>query len=495
MPIPAPSRSLRDPREQLPTTGRTTASKSITATTTSTTGVPSTTAEKSGRDANASNRRKTVSSHRNSLQDGRAPQQESRLPARGNTHQGQESSVTRRQSVTRPPPLKSVPSKPPAGSTTRNTTISPAATSPRKARETPKDLPQKKTDMPPPPRPARSASVRQPARTNQAATAGARGHARHRSQQVISVTRDAAKKTEPPSPASDQRPKSQPGTHQRPPSPKKPVKPTAPTPVGLEPSPFLSSWPEIAALQTEMLQLSLFHSSSAQRNAEYRAESEDRLRRKHESVAGAYKSILADKRENQRRVNGRALDLWSKNSHERKDRQGFPEQIQLLSQIAQEVSNLSDDTGGRYTLAIQEFEKWFQNADEIRKSRSQHEASNADPAAFIDPLDHACHEELHALGLKLELCSKQLQSLDILGYGDIEALEDSALPRIAKGLRDMTDVMASEIHTIRSIEADIVKSERLWVSQLSDRLVASQRQRPNEGGSRTGIWVRERVKP
>lgn len=399
--------------------------------------------------------------------------------------------MTRRQSVTRPPPLKSVPSKPPAGSTTRNATISPVATSPRKARETPKDPPQKKTDMPPPSRPARSASVRQPAGANQTATAGARGHTRHRSQQVISVTRDAAIKTEPPSPASAQRPKSQPG-RQRPPSPKKPVKPTVPTPAGLEPSTFLSSWPEIAAMQTEMLQLSLFHSSSAQRNAEYRAESEDRLRKKHESIAGAYKSILADKRENQRCVNGRALDLWSKNSHERKDRQGFPDQIQLLSQIAQEVSNLSDDPGGRYTLAIQEFEKWFQNADEIRKFRSQHEASNADPAAFIDPLDHAYHEELQALALKLELCSKQLASLDILGCGDIEALEDSALPRIAKGLRDMTDMMASEIHTIRSIEADIVKSERLWVSQLSDRLVASQPQRSNEGGSRTGIWVRER---
>lgn len=308
---------------------------------------------------------------------------------------------------------------------------------------------------------------------------------RHRSQQVIPATRQTPKKIEPPSPASVQRQRTHFNTYQPPLSPRKPAKPAPNFFPDADSSTFPSSWPEIAALQTEMLQLSLLHSSSVQKNAECQAEAENNLRGKYESVAEAYRAILADEREHQRRLNNRALNLWLKNSHERKDRQGFPEQIQLLSQVAQEVSDLSDNEG-RYTLAVREFETWLQNADEVRKSRSHHETSITTPITFIDPLGHTWKEELDALTMNIELCSRQLESLDILGYGEMERLEGSALPRIAQGLKDMTDMMIREIRAIRDIEADIVKSERTWVSQFTARLVASQR--PSESGTRVGIW-------
>ena len=331
--------------------------------------------------------------------------------------------------------------------------------------------------------------MRQPKTSSTATPISGLGHMRHRSQQITPVSSQTPKKTEPPPPTSVQRQKAQLNTYQRPPSPKKSAKPAPNSSADPDPSMFPSSWPEIAALQTEMLQLSLLHSSSVQRNAECQRESENNLRRKYESVAGAYRAILADERERQRRLNNRALSLWNKNSHERKDRQGFPEQIQLLSRVAHKVSNLSDKEG-RYTLAIREFEKWLQSAEETRKSRSHPETSVADPIVFIDPLDHSWKEELNALTMDVELCSRQLESLDILGYGEMEDLRESALVRIAQGLRDMVDMMIREIQTIRRIEADMVKYERTWVSQLTERLVESQY--PSESSLRVGIWKRRK---
>lgn len=258
----------------------------------------------------------------------------------------------------------------------------------------------------------------------------------------------------------------------------------------MDPSLMPSSWPEIAAVQTEVLQLYLFHSSSLQQHAEWQAGSEAKLRKKYDSVAQKYRSIVDEEKQWQRRLNGQALDFWVQNIQTHNGRLGFAEQIQLLSQTMQEVTELSDEVEGRYTLAIQTFEHWFRKADEIKKIRTQLDSGAADLVVFIDPLDGVWRDEVNDLAMKLELCSRQLQSLDILGHGDTEKLNDSALLRIARGLDDMVNSMLDEIHAMRKIERDIVRSERAWVSQLTDPLVVSDN-RPREDRSlRVGMWRR-----
>ncbi|ODM24118.1 hypothetical protein SI65_01708 [Aspergillus cristatus] len=409
--------------------------------------------------------------------------------------------IARRQSL-RPSPLKTVPSGRPTASTTTATAPTSAIaptflTSPRKraeaTRNAPSISPTKKTSMPPPPlpRPARSASLRQPSTPQSGPgvpAAGAKGHTRVRSQIVT--------------PSSTPRLKPSSATPQS--SPRKPargstaVTPTASTNAAAnalaaitaeaDPSLMPSSWPEVAAVQTEVLQLYLFHSSSLQKHAEWQAESEAKLRRKYDSVAQKYRSIVDEEKQWQRRLNGQALDYWVQNIQTHNGRLGFAEQIQLLSQTMQEVTELSDEVGGRYTLAVRTFEHWFRKADEIKKIRTQLDSGAADLVVFIDPLDGIWRDEVNDLGMKLELCSRQLQSLDILGYGDTEKLNDSALLRIARGLDDMTNLMLDEIHAMRKIERDIVRSERAWVSQLTDPLVVSDN-RPREDRSlRVGMW-------
>jgi hypothetical protein len=269
-------------------------------------------------------------------------------------------------------------------------------------------------------------------------------------------------------------------------SPKKPTKPPTPTPgAGPEPGSLLipTSWPDIAALQAELLQLSLFHSSSLQKHSDWKNESETRLRDKYDGVAGQYRSMLGDEKMRQSQLNAKALGCWLQNCHDHRGPHGFSEQIQILSQILQEISDLvSSGMGGRYSQAVEAFELWFEQAELVRHDRKY----PGDGISFVDPLDKAWKEELNALYAKLELCQRQLQSLDILGFGEVERLEQSALARVTKGLAESIHLMLQEISAIRTLEAELVRSEREAVSQLVERLNV-----PREmSAPRVGIWSR-----
>lgn len=222
-----------------------------------------------------------------------------------------------------------------------------------------------------------------------------------------------------------------------------------------------------------------------QRNDQWQRDAQAHLRKKYTSVAGDYKTILNEEKELQRKLNGQALHSWFINSGEHNGQQRFAEHVQLLSQVADEVYGLSD-SHGRYAMAILEFEEWLQTVEKIQEARANvgQEGEN-----FIDPIRREWREETNALIMKLELASRQLQSLDILGHGDVEALSRSALIRMAKGLGNLVSQMVEELNVIRKIETDIVKSERTRVSQMAQQLVEMQ---PIEKPAmpRTGLWTR-----
>ncbi|KAI9370367.1 hypothetical protein BJX61DRAFT_98464 [Aspergillus egyptiacus] len=353
------------------------------------------------------------------------------------------------------------------------------------------------TDMPPPPKPTRSTSLRQPPSSNSGTLTAHRGHARHRSQVVVASPSGLAGKTsQSPSMTATARPRNQFTTYQQQFSPRKTTKPPTPTPSGdaaVDQTALIpSSWPEIAALQTELLQLSLLHTSWLRQNNERESDAQEQLRSTYNSVAEDYKAILDVEKESQRKLNGQALLYWLKNSHEHNGQQGFAEQVQLLSQVAQEVYDICDSRAGRYTLAILEFEKWLQEVEEIRAARFSSVAGH-DPGIFIDPIDRQWKEEVKALGMKLDLASRQLQCLDILGYREVEALDQSALIRTVKALDEILSLMVDELRSIRKIESEIVKEETTRVSQLAHQLTGTPgrpRDIPTTAVPRTGLWRR-----
>ncbi|KAL5335097.1 hypothetical protein BJX70DRAFT_332204 [Aspergillus crustosus] len=400
---------------------------------------------------------------------------------------------TRRQSLIRPSQLKAPSS---AKSTTVSTgtrtvprgPVSPVKRDDAAIQRSGRPPSPKKTDMPPPPRPIRSASLRQPKGLTSGPPMVPRGHARHKSQ-VVSPT---IKPPQTPASATTPRSKTQFSTYQQQFSSKKTVKPPTPTPSSAPSSDPISSllpssWPEIAALQTELLQLSLLHTSWLQHNDQWESDAEAQLRSKYNSVAGDYKAILSVEKQAQGKLNGQALHYWIKNSREHNGQQGFAEQVQLFSQIAQEVYDISDSHGGRYAMAILEFEKWLQNVEEVKGSRHSHVGGRG-RGAFIDPIRREWKEETNALVMKLELAFRQLQSLDILGYSEVEALEGSALFRTAKGLADMLGQMIDELKVVRKIEGEIVKSETIRVSQLAQQLMEMQPRETAQTIPRSGLW-------
>jgi hypothetical protein len=307
----------------------------------------------------------------------------------------------------------------------------------------------------------------------------ARTHTRHKSQLVQS-----AKQTEP-TPTMGQRPRPL-STYQRPSSPKKFSKPPTPTPGADPQSTHLlipSSWPDIAALQTELLQLSLFHSNSLQRHADWKSDAESRLRKKYDDIASQYRSVLADETQQQYKLNMQALGLWLSSCHGHPRQHDFSEQVQVLSQILQDVSNMiSGVGGGQYSQTVEVFEDWLNQAELIRHGRV---SGSVDVGIFVDPLTRGWQESLHAMNAKLELYARQLQVLDILSFGQVERLEQSALVRAVKNLTALIQFMLQEIRAMRTLEAEMVRSERDSVSLLATRLAGSMREtRP----PRVGIW-------
>ncbi|KAJ5526565.1 hypothetical protein N7513_010724 [Penicillium frequentans] len=387
----------------------------------------------------------------------------------------------RRQSLIRPVTLKtstrnvSVPSKTTTPTFTPPSPRKPPMRSPTQS-STPRPPSPKKAEMPPPPRPARSSSLRQPVRTDPTATA--RGHARHRSQMI-------PPNTKPIQPDAAPKPRSGFSTYQQQYSPKKPTKPPTPTPGETPASGGLipTTWPDIAALQTELLQLSLFHSSALERHAEWKAESELQLRMKYDTVAGQYRSTQRDEKMRQYKLNVQALESWLQNCRDHNGQQGFPEQIQIMSQVLQEVSDLTGTATGRYARVVATFEGWFDRAEDIRDRRATSRV--LDGIDFIDPLDRTWKEEVQGLQAKLELCARQLQTLDILGFGEVERLEQSALTRIAQGLVEYIQLLMQEIRAMRTVETEMIQHEREIVGRFATELTSIP---TGDTRTRVGVW-------
>ncbi|KAJ5156957.1 uncharacterized protein N7482_008057 [Penicillium canariense] len=531
MPIPTRSASLREPRKPnstlarpttntaIPTTGTTTVSTRLTNDKTRSSANPSPAEGASVRGNAVSNRDHTLLPQRSNLvrDNGNGSGQvrfqppESRLPQRReispkrqpqtNTEgekQGTPSSATsgsvptRRQSLIRPGALRTASTRDNVSAPAKATGPTFAPPSPRKASTVrsstqsssaaPRPPSPKKTEMLPPQRPMRSASFRQPRNAVSGPPTAARGHARHRSQMVLVSTKPIQLDQ---SPVAASKPRAQFSTYQQHYSPKKPTKPPTPTPGAISEADSLipTSRPDIAALQTELLQLSLFHSDSLQQHAEWKSESESRLRKKYDNVSDQYRALRVDEQSRQYQLNVQSLGCWLQNCRDHLGPHGFAEQIQVLSQVLQDVSDLGlCGMSGRYTQAVRRFEDWFQQAQSLRHQRAS--SGTFDGTVFIDPLDRSWKEELHALHAKLELSARQLQSLDILGFGEVELLEQSALTRVAQSLTESMQLMMQEIRSMQTLEAELVRSEQQCVRRIATALTGPRR----EMSARVGVW-------
>ncbi|KLJ05793.1 hypothetical protein EMPG_10766 [Blastomyces silverae] len=297
--------------------------------------------------------------------------------------------------------------------------------------------------------------------------------------------------------------------------------------------------PHIAALQVELLQLHLLHADSIRARREWESSAERQLHKQHKSVVSKYRTLLAQEQAAQRHINNLALNKLAADCKTHTNRStrnnninnncnsgayDFSQQIQVLSRVIQDVATLTDMRGGRYISCIRTFEKWFEHVARVRQgrtgsrkpSRSQEPAMNkygddVDRSSnsnndndksnheyeFIDPLSFKWKEEVAALGVKLELCARELDCLDVDVDVDVDVRmadgqqakgadsdmsmhgdggdgyqypPSSALVRAVKGHKMLLASMIDELEVMSAVEADVGKLERLWVRGAVDRL-------------------------
>jgi hypothetical protein len=253
-------------------------------------------------------------------------------------------------------------------------------------------------------------------------------------------------------------------------SPKKPPKPPTPTTATFssgDSHSSIASRPDIAALQTELSQLHILHSQALEAKTEWESSAEKHFRERYTTVRANYCSVLASEQAAQRRLNIQALNQLAEDIKSRNSRHDFQQQIQILSRVVQEVADLTDAQWGRYSVFAREFERWAEHVNRVKQARtSSHEKANVD---FIDSLGHRWREEAIALNARLELCSRELDCLDVVQDED-SPHSSSSLVRAVIGHKMLLASMAEELEMMESIETEVVRLERLWVKRTIDNL-------------------------
>ncbi|KAI1980047.1 hypothetical protein LOZ53_006039, partial [Ophidiomyces ophidiicola] len=332
------------------------------------------------------------------------------------------------------------------------------------------------TQVPPATRLDRSASLRQTAPARVASTAAR--HTRNRSQVLVGTGQQAggggAAKNAPAESAS-RAAKPSFNMYQQHYSPKKSAPKAAVGSVSTvaagDSNVMQALPPHIPPLQVELLQLLLLHAEGLQAKRKWEASMDAKCRELHSSVVKTYQSVLATERAVQRDRNVAALEQFAGDVHACNGRYDFATQIQMLSRVIQEVSDLTQSRDGRYNVVIQEFEEWSAHVNEVKQNRMR----KTGELQFIDPLRDGWRNDVAALSAKLELCSRELDCVEIRTAtttqgDDRSGYHASALARAVTGHRELIRSMIDELDVIAKIESEVTMMERSWVTRTVDSL-------------------------
>lgn len=349
------------------------------------------------------------------------------------------------------------------------------------------DSKQPRPQMLPPTRLERAASLRQPVISKLVPPVS---HLRHRSQLVGVEIGDAGLSQSESGgiPAKPGRPQF--STFQQHFSPKKPPKPPNPattTSSSGELQRSITFRPDIVSLQTELLQLHILHSQALEAIAELKSNAEKHFRERHVAVRATYSSVVASEQASQQCLNVQALDQLAEDIKSNNNRHDFSEQIHILSRVVQEVTDLTDAQWGRYSVLVREFETWCDHVNRVKQARAG-PTESAD-LEFIDPLSHRWREEAIALNVRLEFCSRELDSLDVV-QGQDSVHSSSALVRVVIGHKTLLTLMAEQLEMMESIEAAVVRLERLWVKGVVNNLDTECKLLSHDDANsvREGVW-------
>ncbi|EOA81507.1 uncharacterized protein SETTUDRAFT_143068 [Exserohilum turcica Et28A] len=252
----------------------------------------------------------------------------------------------------------------------------------------------------------------------------------------------------------------------------------APTSTFINPAPQPASHsipPEIASLQSELLQLHLLHQTSAHVSRHWEQSAKRALHTKFNEVASLYQVMLENERAGQEQKNLQSLLEWSTGD----STAGLVEHVQILSEPLHELPSLVEP-GGRLQRLVVDFEQWMQWVQEIRSVRSGHAGGNA-ALGTIEGLGDSWEAETAALMRKLTVFARDLERLAPPTPGSSIASMVDACTSILQGILD-------ELQTMQKIEREVVAREKLWVEDRLRVIARDVGMHVIDGGGDTAAW-------
>jgi hypothetical protein len=252
----------------------------------------------------------------------------------------------------------------------------------------------------------------------------------------------------------------------------------APTASFINPAPQPTSHslsPEIASLQSELLQFHLLHQSSTEVSQCWEQSAKRVLHTKFDEVASLHQVMLENERAGQEQKNLQSLLEWSAGG----STAGLVEHVQILSEPLHELPSLVEP-GGRLQRLVVEFEQWMSWVQEIRSARGGYAGGNK-ALETIEGLGGSWKAESAALIRKLTVFASDLERLASPTPGSSIASMVDACTSILRGILD-------ELQTMQKIEIEVVTTEKLWVEDRLRTIARDVETHVVDGRGETAAW-------
>ncbi|KAK0748655.1 hypothetical protein B0T21DRAFT_447339 [Apiosordaria backusii] len=195
---------------------------------------------------------------------------------------------------------------------------------------------------------------------------------------------------------------------------------------------------ETARLQTELLQLSLLHSSAGTVTQQWEDSAYDKLRARFEDVAGQEDEVLKLENRTVESIAVKELLDWGKG------RGGLEERVRVLDEVLGAVWVLTEPCGhghkgGRYVRLVRQFERWLGRAEGILSSRQRGETAGEE---LIGDVGEGWGEEVASVRRKLGGLRGEL---------------------LLNGVGELVEGMGREIEVMEVVEREVREEEMEWV--------------------------------
>ncbi|KAF2867983.1 hypothetical protein BDV95DRAFT_455317, partial [Massariosphaeria phaeospora] len=208
--------------------------------------------------------------------------------------------------------------------------------------------------------------------------------------------------------------------------------------------------PEIATLQTELLQLHVLHETSAQSVSRWERSAKSALHNRFNEVASLYQIMRKSERQGQEQKNIRALHEWDSGN----SAYGLVKHIHILSGPLHELPPLVE-SGGRFQRLAEDFDRWLSWVKEVWDAREGYKEGRGDLVS-AEGLGDSWQAEIATLTRKLTTFSRDLERLT-------QPPRESSIANAITACKELLDGILEELQIMQAIELGVVAKEKEWI--------------------------------